>query len=66
MLSETIHMAGRPVGRLLVNTNSQEISFQPHDTPSPVPDRDWESVDELRNAIARAYSEPEKDESPSG
>ena len=64
-LVETLHVSGRPVGRLLVNTNSQEIAFQAAELPSLLPDYSWDSVDELRAAVTAAYSKPVNDEDPS-
>ncbi len=62
IVSETFHVSGRPVGRLMVNTNSQEIAFQPAESPSLLPDQSWSSVDELRTAMTVAYSNPANDE----
>jgi len=66
ILAETIHVAGKPVGRLMVNTNSHEIAFQAAEAISLLPDQEWASVDELRAAVIAAYSKPEKEESPGG
>ena len=55
IITETIAVDGSPVGRLIQDTNSQEIAFLPRITPSPAPDRDWESIDQLRSAIITAY-----------
>ena len=52
ILAETVHMSGKPVGRLIVNTNSREIVFQPAEATVPLPDREWNSVEELRAADA--------------
>lgn len=56
ILSETLHVDGRPIGRLLVNSQSQDISFQAAELPSLLPDRPWGTVDELRAAVTAAYS----------
>ena len=54
-MAETILVSGRPVGRLLVNTNSHEIAFQPTEAAKLLPDRDCSSVDELRQAVIQFY-----------
>lgn len=56
MLSETIHVAGKPVGRMIVNTNSHEIAFQAAESPSLLPDKEWDSVDQLKQAVIDTYS----------
>ena len=66
IVNETIFVQGRPVGRLLVNTNSQEIAFQPAKPPSLLPDKQWSSVDEVKAAVTLAYFKPKKDETPGG
>ena len=53
--SESVFADGVPVGRIVIDTNSQEIAFLPTVTPSKLPMRDWESLDELRNAVITAY-----------
>ena len=58
---ESIHVQGKPVGRLIVNTNSSEIAFQPTEATSPLPDQEWGSVDELRAAVTAFYTHKEKD-----
>ena len=55
MTSESIYIKGVPVGRIVIDTNSQEIAFLPTITPSKLPMKDWESIDELRNAVISAY-----------
>jgi hypothetical protein len=66
MLSETLHVSDRPVGKLLVNTNSQEIAFQAAESPSLLTNRSWKTVDELRAAVTAAYFKPANDEGISG
>ena len=53
--TESIYVKGVPVGRIVIDTNSQEIAFLPTITPSKLPMKDWESIDELRNAVISAY-----------
>ena len=55
-ITETIHVEGKPVGRLIVNTNSHEIEFQPAEATSLLPDQSWNSVDHLKLAIFAAYT----------
>ena len=55
MTSEAIYVNGAPVGRIVIDTNSQEIAFLPAITPSKLPIQDWESIDQLRNAVITAY-----------
>ena len=57
IISESIVVNGRPVGKLILDTNSQEIAFHPNESPSPVPEQDWESVDKLRAAVVKAYQD---------
>lgn len=65
ILAETIFVGGAPVGVVRQDTNSRQIVFFPIDGKSPLPNRPWKSVDELRAAVVAAFSKPEKDESPS-
>ncbi len=57
MTSETIFVDGNPVGRIVIETQSQEIAFLPTITPSKLPMQDWASIDDLRNAVIFAYQE---------
>ena len=59
MLKETVFANGRPVGVLLVDTFNRQISFHPTESPSLLPDRSWNSLDEMRQAIVEAYSRKE-------
>lgn len=60
LTSETIFVDGVRVGRIVIDTNSQEIAFIPTNTPSKLPMRDWESIDQLRNAVIAAYQDKDK------
>lgn len=60
ILAETLHVSDRPVGRLLVNSLSGGISFQPAEAPSLLPDKPWSSVDEVKAAVTAAYSKTKK------
>lgn len=55
-IAESVYVQGRPVGRLIVDTNSHEIVFQPRESPSRLPDQSWNSVDQLKQAVFAAYS----------
>ncbi len=60
MTSETIIVNDVPVGRIVVDTNAQRIAFLPAISPSKLPMRDWESIDQLRNAVITAYQGKEQ------
>ena len=66
MTSETIYVKGDPVGRIVIDTNLQEIAFLPLHTPSKLPMRDWESIDDLRNAVISAYQNKYRPDQKSG
>ncbi|MFC1688209.1 hypothetical protein ACFL07_00940 [Pseudomonadota bacterium] len=55
MIKETVFVEGQAVGQLLMETNTQAISFHPADDASRPPKRNWESIDELRQAVVEAY-----------
>ena len=57
MTSETVYVDALPVGKIVIDTNSQEVAFLPTITPSKLPNRDFESIDELRNAVIAAYQD---------
>ena len=57
IISETLLVKGQPVGRLILDTNSQEVAFQPNVSLSPLPNRHWSSVDKLRAAVVKAYQD---------
>ncbi len=56
MISETLHVEGKSVGRMIVDTNAKEVTFEPNENPTLVPDRNWNGVDELRQAVIQAYT----------
>ena len=60
MTSETVHADGVPVGRIVVETNTQEIAFLPAVSPSKLPEKDWTSLEELRNAVIAAYQDKDQ------
>ena len=63
MTSETIFVDGVPVGRIVIETQSQEIAFLPAITPSKLPMKDWETIDQLRNDVITAYR-PHQNKAP--
>ena len=67
MTSETIFVDGVPVGRIVIETQSQEIAFIPTISPSRLPAKDYASIDEMRNAVITAYQNkyrPYKNKAP--
>ena len=60
MTSETIFVNSVPVGRLLVETDSKEVTFLPAISPSKLPEKDWASLEELRNAVIAAYQDKDQ------
>jgi hypothetical protein len=61
MPSETFYVDVNPIGRIVIDTNSQENAFLPAITPDKLPMQDFESVDELRNAVIAAYQNKEQE-----
>jgi hypothetical protein len=55
MISETVFVNTRPIGRILMETVSQEVTFFPTISPSRLPAKDYASIDEMRNAVIAAY-----------
>ena len=60
IISETVFVNNCPIGRILMETVSQEVSFFPAITPSKLLMRDWASLDELRNAVTAAYQDKDQ------
>ena len=60
IIAESVHVAGKPVGRLIIDSNSHEIAFQTAEATSLLPDQEWGAVDELRAAVVEAYTDKEK------
>lgn len=56
ILTETIFLQGAPVGVVRRDDFSGEIAFSPHKPPSKLPLREWKSVDELKAAVIREYT----------
>jgi hypothetical protein len=55
LTSETIFVNGAPVGKIVIESQSQEIAFIPTISPSRLQAKDYASIDELRNAVIAAY-----------
>jgi hypothetical protein len=55
MTSESIFVDSVPVGKIVIESQSQEIAFIPTISPSRLPAKDYASIDELRNAVIAAY-----------
>jgi hypothetical protein len=64
MASETIYVEGVPVGRIVVENNTQEIAFLPAVSPSKLKEKDFESLEELRNAVFAAYQDKDQGVAP--
>ena len=64
ILAETIFVSSKPVGVIRQDSNSGLIDFSPIDGKSPLPQRQWKDVDELKRAVAATYSQPVKEEGP--
>ncbi len=60
MTSESIFVNGATVGRIVVDTNSQEIAFLPTVSPGKLPPKDYESIDEMRNAVIAVYQDKDQ------
>lgn len=61
IVSETLFVDKRPVGRLFMDTLTQDIAFQTMDGSNSFPDRNWSSVDEPRQAVEETYSRKNED-----
>jgi hypothetical protein len=61
MPSETFYVDVNPIGRIVIDTNSQENAFLPAITSGKLPMQGFESVDELRNAVIAAYQNKEQE-----
>ncbi len=59
MFSETVFANSVPVGRILLDTDTKEVTFLPASSPSKLPAKDYTSIDEMRNAVIAAYQAKE-------
>lgn len=55
IISETVFVNANPVGNIVVDTAGNQIAFMPRQSPSKLPERDWESMEQLRNEVVKAY-----------
>ncbi len=55
IIPETVFVDTYPVGNIVVDTASNQIAFIPRQSPSKLPQQDWQNLEQLRNAIAKAY-----------
>ena len=56
ILVETIFFSGKPVGVVRQDTLTRQIAFSPIEGKSRLPDREWESIDQLKAAVIREYT----------
>jgi hypothetical protein len=61
ILTETIFQNRQPIGRIFSDTNTGLFAFSPTSGHSPLPDREWRDVDELKRAIFEAYGRAENE-----
>ena len=55
ILSETIFIEQRPVGIVHQDSKTGQVKFSPIQGKSPLPDKRWRDVDELKRALFLAY-----------
>lgn len=55
ILAETIFVSSKPVGVIRMDTITREIAFSPIKEKSRLPEREWVSVDELKEAVLKEY-----------
>jgi hypothetical protein len=56
ILAETIFVSSKPVGVIRMDTITREIAFSPIKEKSRLPEREWASIDELKAAVIREYT----------
>ncbi len=56
ILAETLFIDSQPIGMVRQDSNTGQFNFSPLKGKSPVPDRSWDSVAELKSAVIQAYS----------
>lgn len=56
ILTETIFVSGKPVGVVRQDTLTRLIAFSPIKGRSRLRDREWASIDELKAAVIREYT----------
>ena len=55
ILSETIFIDRQPVGVACHDSLTGQVKFSPIQGKSPLPKKQWRDVDELKQALLRAY-----------
>ena len=60
ILAETIFLEGAPIGVVRQDSNSGLIDFSPIDGKSPLPQRQWKDVDELKLSVTESYRQKSK------
>ncbi len=55
ILSETIFIERRPVGVVRQDSKTGQVIFSLIQGKSPLPEKRWRNVDELKQALFRAY-----------
>lgn len=55
-LTESLYVDGQPVGMIIQHSQSGAIAFIPKEGIEPLPKRTWRSVDELKAAVIREYT----------
>ena len=55
ILSETIFIDRQPVGVVRHDSHTGQVKFSTIQGKSPLPEKRWRSVDELKQALFRAY-----------
>ena len=63
---ESVHVAGKPVGMIHQDSNTGQFSFSPIRGKSPLSDKQWRNVDELKQAVIRAYSQTKESPATTG
>jgi len=51
ILSETIFIEQKPVGVVLQDSDTGQVKFSPIQGKSPLPEKRWRNVDELKQAV---------------
>lgn len=59
-LTETIFFKGAPIGVVRQGSFTGQIDFTPLNGKSRLTDRSWDSVDQLKQAVIKAYSKTKK------
>jgi|GEM_PF-4194071 len=62
ILTETIYVNNKVVGVVRHCTQSNQFAFSAINDPSRLPEQEWQSIDELKEAVRVAYGEGLSDE----